>query len=35
MKKNELGGLLRRLRKEAGFSQGLLCSVTCPSQVPA
>ena len=29
MKKNELGGLLRRLRKEAGFSQGLLCSGLC------
>ena len=29
MKKNELGGLLLRLRKEAGFSQGLLCSGVC------
>lgn len=29
MKKNELGGLLRRLRKEVGFSQGLLCSGVC------
>ena len=29
MKKNELGGLLLRLRKEAGLSQGLLCSGLC------
>ena len=29
MKKNELGGLLLRLRKEAGFSQSLLCSGVC------
>ena len=29
MKKNELGGLLLRLRKEAGLSQSLLCSGVC------